>query len=74
MTESSSGPANDADAQRETTPHRDFDKVDSNRHGYLTSDDVKSDDYVSRNFAKRNVKQSASLQNPRMTIEVSKDE
>lgn len=36
--------------------HRDFDKVDTHRHGYVTSRDVKSDDYISKNFARCNVK------------------
>jgi hypothetical protein len=43
------------DAQRQTTTHRDFDTVDSHKRGYLTSDDVKTDDYVRKNFAKCNV-------------------
>ena len=42
------------DAQREATTHRDFDAVDTHKHGYLTSRDVKSDDYVRRNFDKCN--------------------
>ena len=42
------------DAQPEATTHRDFDAVDTHKHGYLTSRDVKSDDYVSRNFDKCN--------------------
>jgi len=49
------------DAQRETTTHRDFDTVDTHKHGYLTSDDVKSDEYVSRNFAKCNVKHDGRM-------------
>ena len=49
------------DAQRETAAHRDFDTVDSHKHGYLTSRDVKSDDYVSRNFAKCNVKHNGHM-------------
>lgn len=49
------------DAQRDTTTHRDFDTVDTHKHGYLTSDDVKHDDYVSRNFAKCNVKHNGHM-------------
>ena len=49
------------DAQRETTTHRDFDTVDTHKHGYLTSRDVKSDDYVSKNFAKCNVKHNGHM-------------
>ena len=49
------------DAQRQTTTHRDFDKVDANRHGYLTSDDVKNDDYVRKNFARCNVKHNGHM-------------
>jgi hypothetical protein len=49
------------DAQRETTTHRDFDTVDTHKHGYLTTRDVKSDDYVSRNFAKCNVKHNGHM-------------
>jgi hypothetical protein len=48
-------------AQRETTTHRDFDTVDTHKHGYLTSNDVKSDDYISRNFAKCNVKHNGHM-------------
>jgi hypothetical protein len=32
-----------------------FQAVDTQRHGYLTSDDIKNDDYVSKNFAKCNL-------------------
>jgi hypothetical protein len=49
------------DAQRDTTAHRDFDTVDTHKHGYLTSGDVKSDDYVRRNFAKCNVKHNGHM-------------
>jgi hypothetical protein len=49
------------DAQRETTTHRDFDTVDTHKHGYLTSADVKSDDYVRKNFAKCNVKHNGHM-------------
>ena len=49
------------DAQRETTTHRDFDTADTHKHGYLTSRDVKSDDYVSKNFAKCNVKHDGHM-------------
>jgi hypothetical protein len=49
------------DAQRQTTTHRDFDTVDSHKHGYLTSRDVKSDDYVRRHFAKCYVKHNGHM-------------
>jgi hypothetical protein len=49
------------DSQRQTTTHRDFDTVDSHKHGYLTSEDVKSDDYVRKNFAKCNVKHDGHM-------------
>ena len=49
------------DTHHESSTHRDFDKVDTNRHGYLTSDDVKSDDWVSRNFGKCNVKHDGHM-------------
>jgi hypothetical protein len=48
------------DAQRETT-HRDFDTVDTHRHGYLTANDVKSDEYVRKNFARCNVKHDGHM-------------
>ena len=44
------------ETQKASAVHRDFDKVDTHRHGYVTSQDVKSDDYVSKNFARCNVK------------------
>ena len=43
------------DMQRAPAVHADFKTVDTQRHGYLTSDDVKNDDYVSKNFAKCNL-------------------
>jgi hypothetical protein len=49
------------DDQRETKAHRDFDTVDSHKLGYLTSNDVKSDDYVRKNFAKCNVKHNGHM-------------
>jgi hypothetical protein len=60
----SAGEAKDGgknDAQRETTTQRDFDTVDTHKNGYLTSNDLKSDDYVSRNFAKCNVKHNGHM-------------
>ena len=44
------------DTQNASAVHRDFDKVDTHRHGDVTSQDVKNDDYVSKNFARCNVK------------------
>ena len=49
------------DAQRETITHRDFGTVDTHKHGYLTSRDVKGDDWVSKNFAKCNVKHDGHM-------------
>jgi hypothetical protein len=49
------------DAKRETPTHRDFDTVDTYKHGYLTSRDVKSDEYVRKNFAKCNVKHNGHM-------------
>jgi hypothetical protein len=49
------------DAQRGATTHRDFDTVDTHKHGYLTARDVKSDDYVRKNFAKCNVKHNGHM-------------
>jgi hypothetical protein len=56
-----SADAGENDTQRKTTTHRDFDTVDTHKHGYLTSRDVKSDDYVSRNFAKCNVRHNGHM-------------
>ena len=52
---------NDAQRERDTTTHRDFDTADTHKHGYLTSRDVKSDDYVRKNFAKCNVKHDGHM-------------
>jgi hypothetical protein len=49
------------DARRETTTHRNFDTVDTHKHGYLTSRDVRGDDYVRNNFAKCNVKHDGHM-------------
>ena len=49
------------DAQRESTTQQDFDTVDTHKNGYLTANDLKSDDYVSRNFAKCNVKHNGHM-------------
>ena len=50
-----SADTNRDDVQRAPAVHPDFKTVDTQRHGYLTSDDVKNDDYVSKNFAKCNL-------------------
>lgn len=50
-----SADASKDDMQRAPTARPDFKTVDTQRHGYLTSDDVKKDDYVSKNFAKCNL-------------------
>ena len=39
-----------------SAPHRNFDKMDTHRHGYVTSRDVRKDPYISKNFARCNVK------------------
>jgi hypothetical protein len=49
------------DAQRQTPTHRDFDTVDTHKHGYLTARDVKSDEYVRKHFAKCNVKHNGHM-------------
>jgi hypothetical protein len=49
------------DTPRASATHPDFDKVDTHKHGYLTSRDVKNDDYVSKNFAKCNVKHNGHM-------------
>jgi hypothetical protein len=49
------------DSQRETTTHRDFDIVDTHKHGYLTANDVKSDEYVRKHFTKCNVKHNGHM-------------
>jgi hypothetical protein len=53
--------ANKDDMQRAPTTHPDFNTVDTHRHGYLTSDDVKNDDYVSKNFDKCNLKHNGHM-------------
>ena len=50
-----SADASKDDMQRAPAVHPDFKTVDTQRHGYLTSDDVKNDDYVSKNFARCNL-------------------
>ena len=49
------------DTQRETATHPEFDTIDTHRHGYLTSEDVKHDDWVSKNFAKCNLKHNGHM-------------
>jgi hypothetical protein len=49
------------DANRDTSMHRDFDTVDTQHRGYVTSQDVKDDDWISRNFEKCNVKQDGHM-------------
>jgi hypothetical protein len=50
-----------ADKQNASAGHPDFDKVDTHRHGYLTSEDLKGDDYISKNFARCNVKHDGHM-------------
>ncbi len=50
-----------ADSQRASSEHQDFDKVDTDRHGYLTAEDLKGNDYVRRNFARCNVKHDGHI-------------
>jgi hypothetical protein len=49
------------DAQPATATHRNFDTVDTHKHGYVTARDVKKDSYVSKNFAKCNVKHDGHM-------------
>jgi hypothetical protein len=49
------------DAKRETPTHRNFDTVDTHKHGYVTSREVKNDAYVRKNFAKCNVKHNGHM-------------
>lgn len=56
-----SADAGKGDANRGTPVHRDFDTVDTQHRGYLTSDDVKNDDWVRKNFTKCNVKHDGRL-------------
>jgi hypothetical protein len=53
--------ANKDDMQRAPTTHRAFNTVDTHRHGYLTPDDVKNDEYVSKNFDRCNVKHDGHM-------------
>jgi hypothetical protein len=53
--------ANKGDMPRAATQRPAFNTVDTHRHGYLTSDDVKNDDYVSKNFDKCNVKHDGHM-------------
>lgn len=50
-----------ADTRDAAATHPDFDKVDTHRHGYLTSNDIKNDDYISKNFARCNVKHDGRM-------------
>jgi hypothetical protein len=47
--------------QRAPTTHPAFNTVDTHRHGYLTADDVKNDDYVSKNFDRCNLKHNGHM-------------
>jgi len=49
------------DMQRASRTHAEFNTVDTHRQGYLTADDVKNDDYVSKNFAKCNVRHNGHM-------------
>jgi hypothetical protein len=42
------------DMPRSHAPSRDFDALDSSRHGYLTPEDVKGDVWLSSNFERCN--------------------
>jgi hypothetical protein len=61
FTTAHSDDAGRVDMQHAPAAHRDFDKVDTQRHGYLTSKDVKGDDYISKNFASCNVKHDGRM-------------
>ena len=56
-----SADASKDDVQRAPAVHPDFKAVDTQRLGYLTSDDVKNDDYVSKNFDKCNLKHNGHM-------------
>lgn len=49
------------DANRDSSMHRDFDTVDTYHRGYVTPDDVKDDDWISRNFVKCNVRKDGQM-------------
>lgn len=53
--------ADDAGNHTGMSTHPDFDKVDVKHHGYLTSADVRNDDWVSKNFAQCNVKHDGHM-------------
>jgi len=49
------------DTHNTSAAHADFDKVDTHRRGYLTSHDIKNDEYVKKNFASCNVKHDGHM-------------
>ena len=49
------------DAKRDTTTHRDFDTFDTHKHGYITSREVRKNDYVRKHFSKCNVKHDGHM-------------
>lgn len=49
------------DMQRGSGTHRDFDSFDTNKHGYLVSDDVKGDEWVRKNFRRCNLKHDGHM-------------
>jgi hypothetical protein len=53
--------AGKADTQHASAEHQDFDKIDIHRHGYLTAEDLKGDDYVSKHFTSCNVKHDGHM-------------
>jgi hypothetical protein len=47
--------------QHASAEHQNFDTVDTHRHGYLTAEDLKGDDYVSKNFTSCNVRHDGHM-------------
>jgi hypothetical protein len=41
--------------------HRDFDAVDTHKRGYLTSEDVRKDEWVHKNFARCNERRDGHM-------------
>ena len=61
FTNAYSDDAGKADTQHASAEHQDFDKIDTHRHGYLTAEDLKGDDYISKNFTSCNLKHDGHM-------------
>jgi hypothetical protein len=48
-------PANASGVSRQPGTHRDFNRLDTRKRGYLTANDVRSDIWLSRNFIRCNL-------------------